>query len=121
MFGAAMPGEKFVRKATYVGHVSEVHLKAARQRFRTSWDEKIVQFGAAETSAKPESSCFVWVIATVCTAGNFGISRPCRSRPESKRASSPRLHVTYMVRVSSWAPQTSSIRDRNEAGFTSSG
>lgn len=60
MFGAAMPGEKFVRKANYVGHVSEVHLKAARQRFRTPRGEKLVEFGAAETSGKPESSCFVW-------------------------------------------------------------
>jgi len=60
MMGIAMPNEKFVRKGDYVGHVSTVHLNAARQRFRTSWNERVTSFEAAKSSGKPESSCFIW-------------------------------------------------------------
>jgi hypothetical protein len=60
MLGPAQPGQKIVNKRDYAGHVSDVHLRAAKQRYRPPPGERVKEMRAAETSGKPEVSSFVW-------------------------------------------------------------
>jgi hypothetical protein len=60
MLGAAMPNQGLVTKRQYVANVSDVHMRAAKQRYRPPPGEHVKEMRAAETSGKPEVSCFVW-------------------------------------------------------------
>ena len=60
MLGAVVPNQKMVTKRDYASHVSDPHIRAAKQRYRPPPGERVKTMAAAETSGKPEVSCFVW-------------------------------------------------------------
>lgn len=60
MLGPAVANQKLVTKRDYAAHVSDVHIRAAKQRYRPPPGERVKTMRAAESSGKPEVSCFVW-------------------------------------------------------------
>jgi hypothetical protein len=60
MLGPERTDQKMVTKRDYAAHVTDVHLKIARQRYQPQPGERVKTMVAAETSGKPEVSCFVW-------------------------------------------------------------